>query len=106
MDLLEATMAKEEAKVAQALDGLARLPKLKGDADLAAAAASYGRFKELKVRILALSRENTNVRSLALSLNQKRKALAVCTDALEALRQAILEEPIAGITYGRPAHPR
>ncbi len=51
------------------------------------------------------SRENTNVRSLALSLNQK-KAMILSQDALNALRQAILEEPIAGVTYGRPPSPR
>ena len=106
MDQLEAAMAAQEAKVTSALDGLARVPRFKADADLAAAVASYATFRELKVKILALSRENTNVRSLALSLNQKRKALVVCTDALGALRQAILEEPIAGVTYGRPVHPR
>jgi hypothetical protein len=93
--------------VAQArkdLDGLAT--GVKGDADLAAARAAFDRFGELKRQILALSRENTNVRSLALSLNQKRKAMIECLAALGALRQAILDEPIAGVTYGRPAHPR
>ncbi len=43
---------------------------------------------------------------LALSLNQKRKAMILCLDALNTLRQAILEEPIAGVTYGRPPSPR
>jgi hypothetical protein len=102
MDRMEAAMRKEESQVRNDLDGLAALPRLKGDADLAAAAKAFVRYGELKARILALSRENTNVRSLALSLNQKRKAMSVCLDALNALRQAILEEPIPGVTYGRP----
>jgi hypothetical protein len=106
MDRLEASMATEEARVRQSVAGLAGLPSLRGSADLAAATASLARFIELKTRILGLSRENTNVRSLAVSLNQKRKAMLVCLEALGALRQAILDEPIAGVTYGRSMYPR
>lgn len=106
MDRLEASMAKEEMQVRKDLDDLVALPTLGGDADLATAASSFVRYGELKARILALSRENTNVRSLAMSLNQKRQALVLCLDALNALQQAILEEPIRGVTYGQPVHPR
>jgi hypothetical protein len=101
MDRLEASMVKEEMQVRKDLDVLAQLPMLDGDADLATAASSFVRHGDLKGRILALSRENTNVRSLALTLNQKRKAMILCLDALETLKQAILDEPIAGVTYGR-----
>jgi hypothetical protein len=106
MDQLEASMVKEETQIREDLAGLAALPKLAGDADLATAAARFVRYGEIKARILPLSRENTNVRSLALSLNQKRKAMTMCLDALSSLKQAILDEPIAGVTYGRPAKPR
>jgi hypothetical protein len=106
MDQLEATMVGEELQVRKDLDGLAALPGLEKDADLATAASRFARYGELKARILALSRENTNVRSLALSLNQKRKAMVLCLDALNALKGAILEEPITGVTYGRPPIPR
>ncbi len=106
MDQLEGTMVEAEMQVRKDLDGLAALPTLGKDADLGAAASRFVRYAELKARILALSRENTNVRSLALSLNQKRKAMILCLDALNALQQAILEEPIAGVTYGRPPIPR
>ena len=105
MDELEALMAKEDKQVRQDLDGLAALPELEGDADLATAVSRYARFTKIKTQILALSRENTNVRSLAISLNQKRKAMILCQDALSALKQAILEEPIAGVTYGPPPTP-
>jgi hypothetical protein len=94
-------MAREERQVREALDDLAALPALVGDADLAAAASSFVRYGEYKARILALSRENTNVRSLALSLNQKRRAMVVCLEALNALKQAILDEPVVGVTSGR-----
>jgi type II secretory pathway component PulM len=106
MDALEAQMAKEDKQVRKDLDGLATLPELGGDADVATAVSRYARFTKIKTQILALSRENTNVRSLAISLNQKRKAMLLCQEALIALKQAILEEPIRGVTYGSPAHPR
>jgi Four helix bundle sensory module for signal transduction len=107
MDQMEASMTQEEKQISEDLSGLARLSKLAADPDLSTATASFARYAELKARILPLSRENTNVRSLALSLNQKRKAMTVCLDALDALKQEILSEPIAGVTtYGRLPKPR
>ena len=76
------------------------------DPELATATARYAEFSKIKTQILALSRENTNVRSLSISLNQKRKVMLACQAALSALQQAILAEPIAGVTYGTPVRPR
>jgi hypothetical protein len=101
MDRLEAAMRVEERRVRASLDGLVAQPALAGDADVAAAAAAFARYGEVEGRILALSRENTNVRSLALSVGQKRKALALCLEPLGALKQALLDEPIAGVSYGK-----
>ena len=105
MDRLEAAMTVEERHASQDLERLAALPSLSTDSDLALARARFGSFLELKSRILALSRENTNVASLALSLNKQRKAMALCVEALNALQQAVLEEPIAGVDYGRQPSP-
>lgn len=107
MDQMEATMTEQETQARQDLAGLAALSKLASDPDLRAASASFAQYGELKARILPLSRENSNVRSLALSLSQKRKAMTVCLDALDTLKQEILSEPIAGVTsYGRLPKPR
>jgi hypothetical protein len=103
MDKLEASMAKEDGRVRSSLDGLGALSRLRTNADLATATLSYTRFTGLRTDILALSRENTNVRSLTISLNQKRKVATVCQDALTALKQAILDEPARG---GPPVSPR
>ena len=100
MDELEALMTREDEQVRSDLEGLSKLPKLDGDADLAVAASRYGQFREIKDEILALSRENTNVRSLSISLNQKRKVMLVCHDVLSNLQEAIRREPIEGATYG------
>ena len=106
MNELEVLMNKEDKQIRKNLDELTVLQKLKQNANLATAVSSYALFSKIKTRILALSRENTNVKSLSISLNQKRKVMLLCQDTLDKLQQAILEEPIAGVTYGRPARPR
>ena len=106
MDALEALMATEDAQVRKSLAGLAALPAFSKDPGLATAMAQYAEFSRIKAQILALSRENTNVRSLSISLNQKRKVMLVCQAALNDLLQAIMAEPIAGVTYGTPVRPR
>ena len=106
MDELELRMTKEEETVRKDLDGLAVLPMFRGDTELETAASAYARFSKIRTQILALSRENTNVRSLTISLNQKRKVMLLCQDALAALQQAILQEHIAGVNYGPPSNPR
>jgi hypothetical protein len=102
MDEMEALMAKDDIQIRAGLDGLAAQTGLRADSDLATARASYARFSELRTQIIALSRENTNVRSLALSLNQKRKTMLLCQDALYVLQQEIAGEP-APVT---PSNPR
>ncbi len=105
MDELEAVMAKEDQQVRDDLDRLAAIPRLKADPDLDTASSSYARFSAIRAQILALSRENTNVRSVAISLSQKRKVMLLCRDALDALQQAVLAEPEAGADYGRFGRP-
>ncbi len=58
-------------------------------AQLAAASAALDRFMGLNAQVVALSRQNTNVRSLALSLGQKRMLTATCEDSLRALQDAL-----------------
>ena len=106
MDEIEAMMAKEDQTVRQDLAGLAAIPSLGGNPDLTAATERYARFTELKTQILRLSRENTNVRSLTISLSEKRKIMMECQDALAALEQAIQSEPLEGLSGRAPVSPR
>jgi len=85
MDTLEAEMSGQQTEAGQALDALAGLDPLEGRNFLDQARAAFGRYQELKTRILALSRENTNVRSIVLSLSRKRKILATCQEVLASL---------------------
>lgn len=106
MDELERRMDGEDAAVRRGLDGLAAIPEVARSADVAAAVAAYARFAGVRKQIVALSRENTNVRSLSISLDRKRKAMGLCREALSALRQAVEDEPVPGLTHGPPARPR
>jgi len=105
MDELEAVMAKEDQEAHNDLDRLAALQNVSGDPDLETASSSYARFSKVRTQILALSHENTNVRSVAVSLGQKRKVMLLCQGALDALQQAILAEPLPGVDYGRFGRP-
>jgi len=106
MDELEELMAKDDQQVRNNLDGLVSLNKFRGDPDLKATISDYARFSEIRGRILALSRENTNVRSLAMSLGQKRKVFFLCQDILLTLQQTIQEESISGVNYEPVSNPR
>ncbi len=106
MDELEEQMIKEDKEVRKDLGDLSAIQKLGGNPDLEIAFLNYTRFSEVRGRILTLSRENTNVKSLTISLGQKRKVLFLCQDALSSLQQTILEEPIIGVNYGSVSNPR
>jgi hypothetical protein len=96
MDQLEALMDGQAHAIQKDLDGLTALARLRGDPDLGTATSAYRRYSATKTQILALSRENTNVRSLYISLTQKRRVMLLCQDALAALQRAIAEEPVMG----------
>ena len=100
MDAMEALMAVEDHKVRRALETLAMSQEHADQADLRIATARYETFCTLKAEILKLSRANTNVRSLAISLSEKRKITQVCQAELTVLHQAIEAEPAAGVTGG------
>jgi hypothetical protein len=98
MDELEARMAVQERELERDLKELAPLVPAGDRARLKEAETGYARFAELKKEILKLSRENTNVRSLSISLNEKRKVTQLSQEALAELEQAIAAEPIRGST--------
>jgi hypothetical protein len=104
MDQLEAQMAAEDRNVSSDLKRLAAVVPPTERRDVEVATASYSRFNELRAQILKLSRENTNVRSISMSLTDERASMLFCQERLAALEAAIAEEPAPG--PGRPARPR
>ena len=101
MDELETLMAKEDREIRRDLESLTTLTRSAGSSDIDMAKARYDEFGRIRSQIIKLSRENTNVRSLTISLNRKRKAMAMCQDALAALEQAIRQEPVPRMTNPR-----
>jgi uncharacterized protein YPO0396 len=94
MSRMEAQMAASEEAARKALDALrSQLPSASAR-ELAAATAALDRFKAVNTEIVGLSRRNSNVRSLALSLGRKRTVTAECDDALRALVDGLAKHEI------------
>ncbi len=88
MTRMEGSMNDSAAAAKAALDRLkTTLPR--AAAPLAAADAALARFLSVNTQVVALSRKNTNVRSLALSLGRKRVVTAECENELTALGEAL-----------------
>jgi hypothetical protein len=82
----QATLAKD------ARDQVARLRALIGStagAQLDAAATALSRFLDVNREIVVLSRQNTNVRSLGLTLGRKRLLAGECEDALRTIDESL-----------------
>jgi hypothetical protein len=89
MEELEGEMQRFEAQITEALQRLQERVEEPGKPLLDAAWASYKDFQKLTADIVTLSRNNSNIRSFALSLGQKRKITAECQDMLTALRETV-----------------
>jgi hypothetical protein len=89
MTRMEKRMATSEMAARKALETLTNLVQPSSRPRLAAASAALDRFMDLNAQIIALSRRNTNVRSLALSLDQKRTLTVSCEDSLRSLHDAL-----------------
>jgi hypothetical protein len=89
MDEMETAMQSLDAQVTAALQSLQALVDEPDKPSLDAARASYQDFQSIHAEIVALSRQNSNIRSFVLSLGQKRKTTAQCQDMLAALQEAV-----------------
>jgi hypothetical protein len=96
MTRLEKRMATSEAAARTALTTLVPLVQPASRPRLVAATAALDRFVGLNAEIMALSRRNTDVRSLALALNQKGKVTGGCDRSLHALRDALAKRGSTG----------
>ena len=89
MTRMEAEMAASEAAARKALDSLKVALGPGAAPQLAAAVAALDRFAAINTELVTLSRRNSNVRSLALSLGKKRALTAQCDESLQALEDAL-----------------
>ena len=96
MTRLEQQMAAQEAAARRTLEALTGVVRPDARPKLASAVAALDTFAGLNTQIVSLSRRNSNVRSLALSLGQKRNLTAACDDGLRALQDALGKRGFAG----------
>jgi hypothetical protein len=89
MDQIEAEMKDNSAVVERSLDTLAALTDERGQALVKDARKAYGDFLEVTKEIISLSRQNTNVKSLELSLGKKHTVTAECDSILERLQEMV-----------------
>ncbi|HEY7499144.1 MAG TPA: hypothetical protein VH740_11555 [Vicinamibacterales bacterium] len=95
MDRVEKRMSSAEAEARQGLAQLAKLVRPVSQPKVAAASAALDRLVDVNRQMVQLSRRNTNVRSLALSLYQKRPLIAACEESLDKLQQALAKRAYA-----------
>jgi hypothetical protein len=96
MSEAEARMQKAESTARSALRSLDALVDRSSRQRLADAGATLDRFVATTQQITGLSRRNTNVRSLTLSLNEKGKVTATCEADLRHLQDALAKRGFAG----------
>ncbi len=96
MTRIEQQMKTSEADVRSALDSLRPLAPSSAQPRVAEAQAAFDRFMSLNAQIVDLSRRNTNVRSLLLTLNEKGKATSACEQTLRALQDTLSKRGLGG----------
>jgi hypothetical protein len=89
MTELETQMGAAAARARRAVDELRGMLQPTSGPRVDSAAAVLDRFLAVHQEIIALSRRNSDVRSLALSLGEKRKLAAECEAHLQALEEAL-----------------
>lgn len=94
MTRIERQMETSAERARKALDEWQRAAP-PAHAEIAGTRGVLERFMKINGDIVALSRRNSNVRSLALSLGDKRKATAECEDQLRALDEALARHEYA-----------
>ena len=96
MSRIEQQMQTSEAAVHSALNSLQPLVPSSTQSRVAEARAAFDRFMSLNAQIVELSRRNTNVRSLMLTLNEKGKLTSACDQSLRALHDTLSKRGLGG----------
>lgn len=92
MTRMEGEIAGLDAKARDALKSLEELAPASTSPALADALTALDRFKVVSGQLVQLSRRNSNLRSLDLSLRKKPALTAACDERLVALQAALAKE--------------
>lgn len=96
MTSMEQEMAASETAARSAVKELAAMLPASAAAALTEASAALDRFAGINKELIALSRRNSDVHSLALALGHKRTVTAECEAQLAALEQALAKHQFTG----------
>ena len=88
---LEKQMTASESSARASFGELSQLLGVKAEPELTPAREQLDRFAQIHQEILALSRKNSDVRSLASALGEKRELTAACDAALIALQDELAQ---------------
>jgi hypothetical protein len=96
MTRIENQMTERLGSAREALKSLAAGASPAMAKQLDAARTALDRFDKLSAELVALSRRNSNVRSLALALRRTPQLVAACDGSLTALQEALAKEGFSG----------
>jgi hypothetical protein len=96
MSRIEMQMTASEQAARKALEELGSEAPPDAWSHVAAARTALDQFTKINSEILALSRRNSEVRSLALSLGRKRTVVAQCEDQVQALESVLAKHAFTG----------
>jgi hypothetical protein len=96
MTQLEKRMTTAEQSARTGLTQLASLVSPRSRPSITAAASALDRLVDVNRQLVQLSRRNTNVRSLALSLSEKRPVIDACEASLHSLQAALSKRGYTG----------
>ena len=89
MDEIESVMKAKEKAVRSAFADLSRIVDGRGRTFLDTASSAFEEFMKVNSEVVRLSRINSNIKSLELSLGRKRKVATQCEETLNALQGVI-----------------
>jgi hypothetical protein len=89
MDQIERQMKAEENAASKSLDELSGIVGEKSRQALLQAKMGFTEFMEVTAKVINLSRQNSNVKSLELSFGRKRKVAAQCDEILVTFQEAV-----------------
>jgi dGTP triphosphohydrolase len=89
MDEIESVMNTREKAVRSALADLSQLVDGRGRTFLDTASSAFEEFMKVNAEVVRLSRINSNIKSLELSLGRKRNVATQCEETLNAIQNVI-----------------
>lgn len=93
MDQYERRIHEHANEVAQALDALNGIVAADHRERVSQAQATFAEFAALTAQVVELSRQNSNIKSLELSMGRKRSIAAQCDEILAALQETVQNKP-------------